>query len=385
MEVSLKSIGLIAALIVSMTSFCVAAEKNSFDLSLRHEAEAGIGRALAYLAAAQSENGSFNDYPGITGLALTAFARAPEKLRGTYDDGMLAGYKYLLSNVRPDGGIYPEFEPQLKAYNTSICLMALVAAHAPNFEETIINARRYIMSLQADEDDGLTLDSSTYGGIGYNKDERSDISNMQYALEAVRASESYAPTGEATAVRLGETQTDAVNEDLFWEKAILFLQRCQNYKKYNDYKWSSDDGGFVYYPGISKAGGATSYGGMTYAGMKSFIHAGLDPGDERVQAAYRWIRSNYTVKTNPELGEQGLFYYYNVMARALTVLGDPTLVDSSGVEHDWRGDLADKLISIQAADGSWVNENGRWWENNPVLVTAYCVLTLEELLKQESP
>jgi hypothetical protein len=97
-KVSLKSIGLIAVLIVSMISFCVAAEKNSFDLSLRHEAENSIGRALAYLAAAQSENGSFNDYPGITGLALTAFARAPEKLRSKYDDGMLAGYKYLLSN-----------------------------------------------------------------------------------------------------------------------------------------------------------------------------------------------------------------------------------------------------------------------------------------------
>jgi len=261
--------------------------------------------------------------------------------------------------------------------------MALVAAEAPNFEEPIINARRYLMSLQADEDDGLTPDSATYGGIGYNSDERSDISNMQFALEAVRASERHASSVDAATVRLDGAPTDAVYEDLFWEKAILFLQRCQNYKKYNDYQWSSDDGGFVYYPGVSKAGGTTSYGGMTYAGMKSFIHAGLDPGDERVQAAYRWIRSNYTVETNPELGEQGLFYYYHVMAKALAVLGDSLLVDSAGVEHDWRGDLADKLITIQAADGSWVNDNGRWWENNPVLVTAYGVLALEELLKLE--
>jgi hypothetical protein len=26
-----------------------------------------------------------------------------------------------------------------------------------------------------------------------------------------------------------------------------------------------------------------------------------------------------------------------------------------------------------------VNENARWWENNPVLVTAYCILALEEI------
>jgi len=369
---------ILAVTLVSITlSLAMAGETSRFDLSMRHEAENSIARGLACLAAAQSENGSFSDYPGVTGLALTAMARAPEKLREKYSGQMMAGYKYLLANVRPDGGIYPDHEPQLKAYNTSICLMAMVAAQAPNFEEPIVNARRYLMSLQADEDDGITPDSSTYGGIGYNKDERSDISNMQFALEAVRASENY--KDDAT-VRMQDTTAEKVNEDLFWERAIQFLERCQNYKKYNDYQWSSDDGGFVYYPGVSKAGATTSYGGMTYAGMKSLIHAGLDRNDDRVQAAYRWIKNNYTVETNPELGEQGLFYYYLVMAKALNALGEPTLVDSAGVAHDWRHDLADKLISIQTADGSWVNANGRWWENNPVLVTAYSVLTLEELL-----
>ena len=30
-------------------------------------------------------------------------------------------------------------------------------------------------------------------------------------------------------------------------------------------------------------------------------------------------------------------------------------------------------------DGSWVNENAsRWWEGNPVLATAYVMLTLAE-------
>lgn len=377
-----KRIILIAVLIASLASLSTAADKSSFDLSLRHETEAAVSRALDYLAVAQGENGSFNDYPGITGLALTGFARAPEELCEKHESTIVKGFQYLLTNVQDDGGIYPPYEPQLKAYNSSICLMALVAANAPNFEQQIVSTRRYLMSLQADEDDGLSPDSSTYGGIGYNKDERSDISNMQFALEAIRASESYAST-DKVAVKLDGSQPDAVNEDLFWEKAILFLQRSQNYKKYNDYEWSSDDGGFVYYPGISKAGATTSYGGMTYAGMKSFIHAGLTPDDERVQAAYRWVKNNYTVDTNPELGQQGLFYYYNVMAKALTLFGDPTLTDSAGGEHDWRGDLADKLITIQAADGSWVNENGRWWENNPVLVTAYCVLTLQELLKTE--
>nr|HPI32934.1 prenyltransferase/squalene oxidase repeat-containing protein [candidate division Zixibacteria bacterium] len=296
----------------------------------------------------------------------------------------------VLANVRPNGGLYPDIEPQLHAYNTAICLMALVAADNPAYKDIIINARDYLLSLQADEDEGISPDSSTYGGIGYNRDERSDLSNMQFALEALRASEDFKPTAEYAGKV--EYRGDAVqetaevsNKELFWEKAILFLQRSQNYRKYNDYEWSSDDGGFIYYPGSSKAGGTTSYGGMTYAGMKSFIHAGLRREDERVQKAYAWIRANYTVEENPELGRQGLFYFYSVMAKALSLFGDSLLVDSGGVAHDWRGDLADKLISIQQSDGSWVNENGRWWENNPDLVTAYCVMALEKLLQPLAP
>jgi squalene-hopene/tetraprenyl-beta-curcumene cyclase len=264
--------------------------------------------------------------------------------------------------------------------------MAYVSADNPEYKDIIINARDYLLSLQADEDEGITPDSSVYGGIGYNRDERSDISNMQMALEALRMSEDYKPESEfdGRIEYRGDVEREVVettNKELFWEKALIFLQRCQNYKKYNDYEWSKDDGGFVYYPGVSKAGGTTSYGGMTYAGMKSLIHAGLTKDDERVQAAYKWICNNYTVENNPELGYQGLFYYYNVMAKALKVYGKETLIDKDGQVHDWRADLADKLVALQNADGSWVNDNGRWWENNPDLVTAYCVIALEKIME----
>ena len=359
--------------------------EEAYDVSMTHEAENSIARALAYLAGQQADDGSWGHYPGITGLVLNAFMGAPEATREAYTAQLRKGYEYLLSNVQPDGGIYPPVEPQLVAYNTSIALLALVAADNPGFEETIINARRYLMGLQADEDEGLAPDSATYGGIGYNSDERSDISNMQFALEAIRASEQYAmlaDKGEQVPMEGdGPSAYDPASEKLFWERAITFLQRCQNHKAYNDFVWSGDDGGFVYYPGVSKAGGTTSYGGMTYAGVKSFIHAGLSPEDERVQAAFRWIRSNFTVDENPELGKQGLFYYYHVMAKALAIYGESIIVDTSGVSHDWRGELAGKLLTIQGSDGSWVNENGRWWENNPLLVTAYCVMALEEIMK----
>ncbi|PWB68097.1 hypothetical protein C3F09_12325 [candidate division GN15 bacterium] len=361
-----------------------ADQRPRFDLSMRHEIDRSIAQGLSYLAKSQKPDGSWSDYPGVTGLVLTGYLRAPITTRETFAPNITAGLKYILGMMKSDGGIYPDVEPQMKAYNTSVCLMALTAADNPLLTDTILKARHFLISLQADEKSGTPKDSVSYGGIGYNKDERSDVSNMQFALEALRASEKYEPSPDNTAIKLGDsgsiTEKTGPN-DLYWGKAITFLQRCQNYKKYNDYSWSSDDGGFVYYPGNSKAGNTTSYGSMTYAGVKSFIHAGLTKNDDRVQAAYRWIRANYTVEKNPELDEQGLFYYYHVMAKALAVVSDSVLTDTSGVGHDWRGELANKLISIQSADGSWVNSNGRWWENNPDLVTAYCLMALEEIAR----
>jgi len=36
-----------------------------------------------------------------------------------------------------------------------------------------------------------------------------------------------------------------------------------------------------------------------------------------------------------------------------------------------------RLINLQKPDGSWANENGRWFEKDAVLVTAYSIIALE--------
>jgi squalene-hopene/tetraprenyl-beta-curcumene cyclase len=108
------------------------------------------------------------------------------------------------------------------------------------------------------------------------------------------------------------------------------------------------------------------------------IFAKVSKDDERVQAAFNWIKNNYSVEENPGMGLQGLYYYYQTMAKALSVMGIEELNTPKG-EANWRSDLADQLIKIQNSDGSWVNSNGRWWENNPVLVTAYSLLALETI------
>jgi len=119
---------------------------------------------------------------------------------------------------------------------------------------------------------------------------------------------------------------------------------------------------------------------MTYAGLKSMIYAELTNEDRRVQAAYNWILNNYTVNENPGLGDAGLYYYYLTMAKALNVYDQEILTDSQEISHKWRDELSIKLISLQNEEGWWQNDNSRWRENNRVLVTAYCVLALEQIL-----
>ena len=120
---------------------------------------------------------------------------------------------------------------------------------------------------------------------------------------------------------------------------------------------------------------------MTYAGFKSLLYAGLTSDDPRVKAAFDWIRSHWSFQENPGLGQQGLYYYYHAMARALHATQQLTITDDGGEVHDWRAELIDALVQKQKEDGSWVNPEDRWSEGHPELVTIYSILALQEAIK----
>jgi len=179
-------------------------------------------------------------------------------------------------------------------------------------------------------------------------------------------------------------QATAVDpEDPVWERALVFVSRSQNLKASNDQDWAENDGGFTYMPGFSPHGGTRSYGGMTHAGLISLLFAGVDREDPRIQGAYDWIRETCTLERNPgAVGKQGLYYYYNAFAKSMAAFGEVELVDSQGLKHNWRNDLANKLISLQDKNGSWVNSDSpRWWEGNRDLVTAWSVIALNLVVR----
>ncbi len=351
------------------------------DLSYKNELQHSIDRGLAWLQSNQNSNGwwSVADNPAVTALALITFEGDP---RGRYHKTKPAwldrGYGHLLACVQPDGGIH---RTNLATYNTSICMLALQLAGNPAYTPVILKARQFLIGLQADFGEKGKLDSPFDGGIGYGtKYEHSDMGNTLQALEALYYSK-----------RLVEDKNLAGAADLNLAAAIHFLQRCQNLPSHNPETWASDDpqnkGGFVYYPGHSMAGSVTnlatgrvalrSYGSISYGGLLSFVYADLKRDDPRVKAVFEWLRRNYSLEENPGLGQQGLYYYYHTMAKALTAFGVDELELADGRKIAWRKELSQRLLNLQQKDGSWSNENGRWWEKDPALVTAYAVLTLE--------
>ncbi len=357
--------------------------------SLRQEIDIAISKGLNFLKQKQNAaDGSWStpEEPAITALVLSAFAadpsrKPPQGLPAEADKG----YQFLLSKVKPDGGIYSKGRAN---YNTSIALTALSLNPKPEFEKVILDARRFVISQQNDFGDKGKTDNEFDGGIGYGKPSadkppRADLSNTHFALEALYYSKQ---------IFADKADPEDKKNDLNWGAAIKFIERCQNLPASNDQKWASDDpknkGGFIYEPGATKATedklpdgrvAMRSYGSISYAGMLSFIYAGLTPDDPRIQAALQWLGENYTLEENPGMGKEGLYYYYHTMAKAMAVAGLKEIKTKDGKSVDWRNALGRHLLNTQKADGSWVNDTGRWMESDPVLVTAYTLLALEHV------
>lgn len=330
--------------------------------------KAAIDKGTAFLKSSQAQDGTWTspDQPGITAIATYALLRSGVPAD---DPAVQKALKYLETLKRPDGGIYREGTFH-KNYETAISLMAFEAANTKGqYDEVIKKAADSLRALQWGTDGKTAKTEPAFGGAGYGRSQRPDLSNTTFFLEALKAS-------------------GAKSDDPAMQSALVFVSRCQNLESPENttpFAAIVNDGGFYYTPaagGNSQAGknpdgGLRSYASMTYAGLKSMIYAGLKADDPRVKAARAWIAKFYTVSENPGLDQQGVYYYYQTFAKTLSVIGDDHFTDAAGAKHDWRKDLAEKLFSLQKENGSWVNTADRWMEGDPNLTTSYTLMALE--------
>ncbi|MCW7079282.1 MAG: S8 family serine peptidase [Canidatus Methanoxibalbensis ujae] len=326
-----------------------------------------IEKGLCWLRSRQNTDGSWQHNVGITSLAGLAFLNAGYN---ESDKTVAKAIKYVTNHVQSDGSIYGDYDH--RTYETSLAILALVATHNESYKPIIENAMKWLLDSQWDENclwGSVDKNNWYYGGFGYGRNIRPDLSNTQFALMALDAA--------------GVPKDDPV-----WAKAQVFLARCQNRQAdvyipelnytvhwnptYNKY----DDGGFVYHPGRSLAGDVKSYGSMTGAGIWCLKLCGVNNTDPRLQAALNWTKNHYTWEGNPGMPDPTSmqYYYYLSMSKALLMCTYP------GYEldgHYWYDDLCKKLIDLQKPDGYWVNTNSRAWEDVPELVTSYSLLSLE--------
>ncbi len=327
-----------------------------------------INKAVNYLKnKGESEDGSYSSFSGIgpTALITTALLNNSQSPDAPY---IAKSLKYLETFVQKDGGIYEPGSTH-KNYETCLSLVCFEAANQEGqYDKLLKRTEAFIKGEQWDEGENTDPSDTKYGGAGYGRHKRPDLSNTSFFMDALKAA-----------------GNDADREAI--QRALVFISRCQNLEsEHNTTPFAAkvNDGGFYYTPaaggssmaGTTDNGGLRSYGSMTYAGLKSMIYAGVGPEDPRVKAAIGWIGKHYDLATNPGVGTAGLYYYYNTFAKALDAYGQDVFVDSAGKRHNWRKELAAAIIKRQQPDGSWVNDNDRWLEGDPNLVTGYALLAL---------
>ncbi|HBS29581.1 MAG TPA: hypothetical protein DEB06_09075 [Phycisphaerales bacterium] len=397
----------LVAILALLAPSALTPRASALDDASRQTAQRLIDRSIAFLRAQQDPatggwavNPQGPNYPAITGLVVTGMLMDPRI--DCADESVAKGVGFMLSFQQPDGGIYDRVLP---SYNTALCVSALARCESDPAQAAVRGAVPFLRSLQWSED-SLDLPEETqkvgpdhpfYGGVGYGRHGRPDNSNLNVFVQALH-------------------DAGVPASDPALQRALVFLRRTQMDDRVNEmpYAQGSRQGGFVYATsenketlgsGQSMAGtmdeslpdGTTAsrlrcYGSMTYAGFKAMIYADLKRDDPRVRAAYDWLSRNYTVKENPGVGTDGLYYYYLTMARALAAWGEeqiPAPPDADAApdaptdapSRDWRADLIAQLATLQTEDGSFRPVDDRWMEDNPVLITAYALIALQEMTR----
>ena len=327
--------------------------------------------AFDWLQATQAADGTWGSDFGVTALGAFALLNG-----GTpADHPMVArALDHVLAQAKEDGSFS---EGTYVNYYTATAVMALSAAGRPADEQLV---KRSVDKFVAEQFDGDEQGFVEWwrGGLGYSSRGRADLSNTQFAMMALAAAEAAYPSIEVP------TGT--------WQSALLFLHRSQNLPEVNDLDWADNasspsfgDGGFVYLPGDSKAGGTLSYGSMTAAGLWAMLAAGQTASSRDAAAALDWLGAHFSATENPGFGHAAYYYYVWTAARALRSAGAPALLAPDGHAVYWAKELASAVIARQGGNGRWWNDGAAfYWEERPEVASMFALLSLEAMMPADA-
>ncbi|WP_040593866.1 DUF4159 domain-containing protein [Schlesneria paludicola] len=324
------------------------------DLS-REMVKRSIERGLRYLISAQHPSGAWNrlnpDCVGISSLCVLALLNGGMSVD---DPEVSRGLQFLRSCTSNNIG------GENETYQTSLLIMALVAAKQPRDVEAI---RMVASRLEAGQSYGGVQGGWAYSLPNNPRYGGGDESNTQFAVLGLR--EAY------RAGYIADPQT--------WEHIREYWIRRQN-----------QDGGWGY-GGFRGMDRAPSKGSLTVSGVASLAIAqqmlmtdkgvardGTPPCCEEPEVnmpllqGMDWLSRYFSVRKNPGTrGQDHILYYFYGVERAGRLSGQRFFG-----EHDWYREGAARLLVLQRADGQWIGAGEG--ETNPLVATSFSLLFLSK-------
>lgn len=232
------------------------APQGDHEQDWRPQAQMMLSKAQSFMRARQHESGGWSvrdgapTFPAITALTVIGFMDGPKAAPSTVDPAdpaMQKALDFMLSKQQPNGGIYDQILP---SYNSTICLSALTRYPDPRAKDGASKALQFLRTLQwsesaqnqadlTDAAKAIGPEHSSYGGVGYGRHGRPDLSNTSFFVEALH-------------------DAGVEHDDPAFQRALLFLQRTQMLdatdQPGNDMEYAdgSTQGGFIYAPSPNK-------------------------------------------------------------------------------------------------------------------------------------
>ncbi len=375
-------------LVVLATLFVVMVQAASVRADARSQATASLKRALEFLATKQGKDGGWHSEtygPMRQGAAITAFvlyaaSHAPEEMLADRRGKYRLAIEFLKPGIQAKGFVCnPDGTPDFPTYGSAMTLTAarrLKLALPPKVPRQLI---KFLISAQIGESREFKPDSPHYGGWDLMGGQRvigqtsgTNVSVGRFVLEAL-------------------AESDLPEAKSCLRRAVRWTRGAQNFPKGDggfsftpEAKFQSNKAGLLDEDEVGPATRIRSYGTTTCDGICCLLYSGANPKDERVVAAVRWLGKRPSVKVVPGFDhfkqstgwEKGLrYYYYSGLVKVLPLMAE-------GNAQSTKDRLIAHLVSKQRKDGSWVNDNARMREDDPLICTSLAVIALGEMLRQ---
>ena len=365
-----KSYQLFATILAAYLTFDLVGQNlhSSLDISTIKEMKDSIRRGAKFLETNQDRTGAWSHSPDITALCLMALAQDPYRREKTENNDVLKARAYASEFLVDVTQSSVAGNDKDRLASISLCLTALTMSGE------IIEKNLY----------ERTVRFLTVSGKDIWKHEDPDVLPNLYKrhliLEALYIIENnpYAP----------EINTNLDTQSL-WKTAEKFTKSCQILDSKLGDEGENQPGRFLSTPvnpalfhdrpSLAETSFELEACILTFAGIKSLLYCGVPKSDSAIKLALKQLQTYCPVKKLPARGDAGFFTYLYMAASTFRYLGSEFWKQSFGMHENTNLKIVHATLASQKSDGSWMNSNGMWRENDPFLCTAYAILTLANI------